>query len=94
MQRLGAWIEPVLVAEWARMMRNYAEGMGLVISPGVAEAALQWLEPDRDTELARRVRRHISEIDYRRTRRNPLPGEARRLFWRHSIACAVEPPTH
>jgi hypothetical protein len=59
MQRLGAWIEPVLVAEWARMMRNYAEGMGVVISPGVAETALQWLEPDRDTELARRVARQV-----------------------------------
>jgi hypothetical protein len=24
MQRLGTWIEPVLTAEWARMMRGYA----------------------------------------------------------------------
>jgi hypothetical protein len=30
MQRMGAWIEPVLVAEWARMIRDYGEKMGTV----------------------------------------------------------------
>ena len=53
MQRMGAWIEPVLVAEWSRMMRNYAERMGLVVGAGEAESALVWIEPDRDTSLAR-----------------------------------------
>jgi protein-L-isoaspartate O-methyltransferase len=53
MQRLGAWIEPVLVSEWSRMMREYGERMGRYVSPGVAEASLSWLEPTRDTGLAR-----------------------------------------
>jgi hypothetical protein len=53
MQRLGAWIEPVLVSEWSRMMREYGERMGRYVSPGVAEASLDWLEPTRDTGLAR-----------------------------------------
>jgi hypothetical protein len=53
MQRLGAWIEPVLVSEWSRMMREYGERMGRYVSPGVAEASLGWLEPTRDTGLAR-----------------------------------------
>jgi hypothetical protein len=43
MQRMGAWIEPVLIAEWARMMRNYAERMGLVIKSGEAETSLTWI---------------------------------------------------
>ena len=53
MQRLGAWVEPVLVSEWSRMMREYRERMGRCIPPGVAEASLAWLEPTRDTGLAR-----------------------------------------
>jgi hypothetical protein len=55
MQRLGTWIEPVLTAEWARMMRGYGLGLGRTIAPGEAEQALTWLEPLRDTALARRV---------------------------------------
>jgi hypothetical protein len=53
--RLGAWIEPLLVAEWARMMRDYAQRMGMVVAPGVAEARLIWLEPEHDTRLARSI---------------------------------------
>jgi hypothetical protein len=33
MQRMGAWIEPVLVAEWSRMMRHYAEWLGSSSEP-------------------------------------------------------------
>lgn len=54
MTRFGAWIDPVLVAEWARLMRRYAAKMGLEIPPGQAEAALEWREPQRST-LAGRV---------------------------------------
>lgn len=55
MLRLGAWIEPVLVAEWARLIRTYAMHMGLDLRPGTVEARLVWLEPARDTSLARAV---------------------------------------
>jgi hypothetical protein len=51
--RLGAWVEPVLVAEWARMIRGYAVRMGRACSPGEVEAHLIWQEPTRDTALAR-----------------------------------------
>jgi hypothetical protein len=61
MQRLGSWIEPVLVAEWARMMRDYGERMGRAVAPGIAEAALAWLEPTRDTALARQVARRLMD---------------------------------
>lgn len=53
MQRLSAWIDPVLMAEWARLMRIYAERQGRHLTPGVAEAALAWVEPVRDVRTAR-----------------------------------------
>ena len=51
--RLGAWVEPVLVAEWARLVRGYAVRIGRAYSPGEIEAHLVWQEPTRDTALAR-----------------------------------------
>jgi hypothetical protein len=53
MQRLGAWIEPVLVAEWARLVRGYALRMGMDLTPQAAELLLTWQDPARDTNLAR-----------------------------------------
>jgi HNH endonuclease len=53
LQRLGSWVEPVLVNEWARLVRAYGERMGRMISIGEVEAALAWLDPARDTQLAR-----------------------------------------
>lgn len=59
MVRLGAWIEPVLVAEWSRLMRSYAVRMGVDLKPGEAEARLVWQEPLRDTTLARSVAKRL-----------------------------------
>lgn len=53
LQRLGSWIEPVLVSEWARLMRGYGERMGLSVENG--ETMLAWLDPGRDTQVARAV---------------------------------------
>jgi len=53
LQRLGSWVEPVLVNEWARLVRAYGERMGRMISLGEVETALAWLDPARDTQLAR-----------------------------------------
>lgn len=53
MQRLGAWIDPVLVAEWARLTRAYAGRDGRDLPLGVVEAALAWQEPVRDVRLVR-----------------------------------------
>lgn len=55
MSRFGPWIEPMLVAEWSRLTRAYAERMGLAIAPGAVEAALAWTEPARTTSLGRDV---------------------------------------
>lgn len=53
MTRFGPWIDPVLVTEWARLMRRYAARMGMDIPPGQAEAALEWQEPLRSTTAGR-----------------------------------------
>ena len=59
MSRLGSWIEPVLTTEWARLMKGYAERMGMVFPLGQAEAALSWEEPTRDTTLGRAAARRV-----------------------------------
>ena len=55
MQRLGLWIEPVLAAEWARLMRGYMERQGRSAILGELEAALAWIEPRRDVSVARDI---------------------------------------
>ncbi|MNS01486.1 bifunctional 3-demethylubiquinone-9 3-methyltransferase/ 2-octaprenyl-6-hydroxy phenol methylase [compost metagenome] len=57
--RLGSWVEPVLVKEWARLIESFALRMGRPITPGECEAALRWLDPIRDTALARQVGRRL-----------------------------------
>ena len=59
MSRFGCWIEPMLVAEWSRLTRTYADRMGLAVSPGAAEAALAWAEPARTTSLGRDIARRL-----------------------------------
>jgi hypothetical protein len=55
LQRLGAWVEPVLVAEWTRLIRDYGEAMSRSVGLERPQAALAWLDPMRDTSLARGV---------------------------------------
>ncbi len=59
--RLGAWIEPVLVNEWARLMRGYGDRMARAIPYGQAEAALVWEEPLRDTALGRAAAERLQQ---------------------------------
>jgi SAM-dependent methyltransferase len=59
MSRFGSWIEPMLVAEWARLTRGYADRMGLAVAPGAAEMALEWAEPVRTTALGRDVAKRL-----------------------------------
>lgn len=59
LQRLGAWVEPVLVSEWARLIQGFGVRMGRTVAPGEAEAALVWLYPARYTALARDVAKRM-----------------------------------
>ncbi len=61
LQRLGSWVEPVLVTEWARLIQRFAERRGRTVAVGEAESALRWLDPARDTGFARDVARRIIE---------------------------------
>jgi SAM-dependent methyltransferase len=63
MSRLGAWIEPVLTTEWARLCKSYAERMGRAPELGHVEAALAWEEPMRDTSLGRLAVKRILDLD-------------------------------
>ena len=73
LQRLGAWVEPVLISEWARLIQGFGLRMGRAVAPGEAEAALQWLDPARDTTLARDVAKRLI-----------VRGEAVRCVWTHA----------
>ena len=53
--RMGTWVEPVLISEWAALTRRYADRMGLALPPGMVEGKLVWQEPERDTALVRSV---------------------------------------
>lgn len=59
LQRLGAWVEPVLITEWARLIQGFGLRMGRIVGPGEAEGALLWLDPARDTALARDVAKRL-----------------------------------
>lgn len=48
----NVWIEPVLVAEWIRLMMGYA-GLNAPEVRDKAHALLVWADPARDTRLAR-----------------------------------------
>ncbi|HMJ93880.1 MAG TPA: hypothetical protein VK472_07260, partial [Allosphingosinicella sp.] len=61
MSRLGSWIEPVLISEWCRLIRRYAERAGIVVAPGIAEAALAWNEPSRETVVGRQAMSRLAE---------------------------------
>jgi SAM-dependent methyltransferase len=53
LRRMAAWIEPMLLAEWVRLTRGYAERAGRTVDGDAVLSALRWLEPDRDTTLVR-----------------------------------------
>ncbi len=62
LRRMAAWIEPMLVGEWARLIEGYLQRQQA--APGTAlsdiHLALRWSEPDRDTSFVRGlVKRHF-----------------------------------
>jgi hypothetical protein len=50
---MAAWIEPMLVAEWVRLVQAYGARAGRAIPADAVMQALQWAEPLRDTALVR-----------------------------------------
>ncbi len=52
LSHFNVWVEPVLVAEWVRLMESYAGQLGPAISQA-AYSLLAWADPERDTRFAR-----------------------------------------
>ncbi len=54
-RRMAAWIEPMLISEWVRLIQAYQERRPASpgASPGDIHAALRWIEPNRDTGFVR-----------------------------------------
>ena len=50
--RYNVWVEPVLVAEWVRLMASYAGQLAPAITQ-TAYSLLAWADPERDTRFAR-----------------------------------------
>ncbi len=51
--RFAAWVEPALIAEWARLMHGYAASQNRSLDEGVLAAAMIWSEPSRGVALPR-----------------------------------------
>ena len=59
MSRFSSWIDPMLVAEWSRLTRTYADRMDVEVGPGTVEGALAWIEPGRTTAFGRELVRRL-----------------------------------
>lgn len=55
LRRLSAWIEPMLLAEWTRLIENYARGQQRTVSLRAISEALRWIDPIRDTAQVRKI---------------------------------------
>ena len=51
--RFAVWIEPALIEEWARLMRQYAESQDRTLSRDRLAEAMTWSDPSRDVGVAR-----------------------------------------
>ena len=54
LQRFDVWIEPALVAEWTRLIKNYASGQGKQVDDRTIAKAMAWEEPTRDVQAAKK----------------------------------------
>jgi hypothetical protein len=61
LRRMSAWIEPMLIAEWVRLTKTYAERAGKTVTADEVMSALRWIEPERDTGFVRAIAlRHLA----------------------------------
>ena len=47
------WVEPVVVSEWAEMIRGYAKGQDRMLPKTLIKQAMVWAKPERDTRVPR-----------------------------------------
>lgn len=53
LQRFSVWVEPAIVAEWRRLMHDYALRAGRKLDERDVTDAMAWSDPGRDVRLAR-----------------------------------------
>jgi SAM-dependent methyltransferase len=61
--RFNVWIEPALVAEWIRIMKEYLVGQGRQVSEGIFFQATRWADPERDVRAARQLALELLKRD-------------------------------
>jgi SAM-dependent methyltransferase len=59
LRRLSAWIEPMLLAEWTRLIEKYARSQQRTVSLRAINEALRWIDPFRDTAQVRKIVGHL-----------------------------------
>ena len=55
MQRFAAWVEPTLIAEWSRLMGDYARRQGRALDAGTVAVAMAWSDAERDVAVPCRI---------------------------------------
>jgi hypothetical protein len=63
LQRYTVWIEPAIEAEWARLMKRFAEGQGRALDPLTLAQAMAWPDPERDVRAARERALALLEVN-------------------------------
>ncbi|MFA7340479.1 MAG: class I SAM-dependent methyltransferase [Candidatus Obscuribacterales bacterium] len=63
MSRFASWIEPALVGEWIRLMQQYSLTAGREITYDQLMQALVWLDPERDTQVVRKISDAILKLE-------------------------------
>ena len=53
--RFNVWVEPALVAEWIRIMKDYLAGQRRPVAEETFYLATRWSDPERDVRVAREL---------------------------------------
>src|ERR1700730_3273362 len=61
--RFNVWIEPALVAEWIRIMKDYLTTQGRPVAEETFYLATRWSDPERDVRVARGLALDLLKID-------------------------------
>nr|MBP9094738.1 methyltransferase domain-containing protein [bacterium] len=63
MSRFASWIEPALIGEWIRLMQQYSLTAGREITYEQLMQGLVWLDPERDTQVVRKISDEILKLE-------------------------------
>ena len=91
MRQNAAWIEPTLVTEWTRLMRDYAKSQDRQLSQERVIAAMHWSDPERDVSRARAIAVSVLEGRDLRCVWTDRPLNRTTLDVDHMFPCAAWP---